>query len=80
MSALIFQMITSMLEYSQSINAPGVAKSLADPTNIDKAYLQKVIDASKGDIKKDEPKKIGIAVKIRGKGEKAAVEQKTTAK
>lgn len=80
MSALVFQMITSILEYSQSINAPGVVKSLSNPTRIDQAYLNKVIEASRGEIKKEEPKKIGIAVKIRGKGgdKSASGEQKNS--
>jgi hypothetical protein len=59
-------MITSILEYSQSLTAPGVVKSLSNPARIDQTYLNKVIEASRGDAKK-EAKKIGISINVKGK-------------
>jgi hypothetical protein len=65
-------MITSILDYSQSVNAPGVVKSLSNPSRIDQAYLTKIIEASKGDAKKEAPKKIGININFKKGGDKGS--------
>jgi hypothetical protein len=70
MNALIFQMITNMLEYGSSKYTTGIAKSLSNDKNIDKSYLAKVIEGCKSGPK--EPvKKAGVNIQF-GKGKKGA--------
>lgn len=63
LNSLIFQMITNMMDYGSSKFTAGIAKSLSNEKNIDKAYLTKVIDGCKGDSKK-EPTKLGLNINI----------------
>jgi hypothetical protein len=79
MNALVFQMITNMLEYGSSKFTPGIAKSLSNDKNLDKAYLQKVIEGCKGETKK-EPAKMGLKINIAKKKEPKKPVEKTVAK
>lgn len=55
MSALIFQMLTNVMEYGASQFTPGVVQSLSQESKIDQVYLKKVIAASKGELTKEAP-------------------------
>lgn len=64
LSASIFQMFTSVLEYGARKATPGIAKSLSQEKNIDWEYLNKVIDRSKEE-KKDINEKIALKINFK---------------
>ena len=64
LSASVFQMFTSVLEYGARKAAPSMVKSLSQEQNIDWEYLKRVIERSKEE-KKDINEKIALKINLK---------------